>query len=142
MGFVIMLVTIVGGEVDRHAAIGRLSPGSPGGFRRGQAWFSVFRSSRLAYDVQSRMINGENVAVASPNIAIPKLPRLHRHRRRNEIASTRSSGILGPEFGKTAPKAANLRRSLIRLAQRGKLQEDIQRAPENPSLPGLNDGRY
>lgn len=49
-------------------------------YRGGQVRFSVFRSSRLAYDDPSGMIKGENLATASPAIAIPKTRRLHRPR--------------------------------------------------------------
>ena len=48
--------------------------------------------------------------------------RMHRPARRSQIASTRSFGNLGPEFGKTAPKAANLRRWWDRSAGAGFLR--------------------
>jgi hypothetical protein len=48
-----------------------LAYGYTRGCRRGQAWCSVFSSSRLAYDDRSGMIRGENLATASPAIAIP-----------------------------------------------------------------------
>ena len=50
------------------------------------------------------MIKGENLATASPAIAIPKTRRLHRLQRRSQFASTRSSQNLGPDLTETAPK--------------------------------------
>ncbi len=79
------------GAGERFAGAGERFAGAGGTLRGGQAWFSVFSFSRLVYDDQSGMIKGENLATASPAIAIPKTRRMHRPNGVRAVSKSRRS---------------------------------------------------